>query len=410
MSCIEIIELAEHTPVRVDREKLPVEAAEMLKKKFSDKIAVEMISFGPDSDWQLTAQDWVGYIPLTPEVSIRLLPKKGVKITNLFGMLEYAYGLKSFHLSEKGLYDCDTLENFYDRLANILAHRILDRARRGFYHSYQPKSEQLSYLRGRIDLQRASLRPWEVKLECHFEEHTSDIRDNQILTWTLLQILRSGLCTKNSSQSVSHAYRKLLSFAEPEPCGPEFFLDRIYNRLNDDYRPMHALCRLFLEHLGPAHNIGNHEMIPYLVNMANLYELFVAEWLKAQNLVGYSIEAQRDIIIDHRQNMKFRMDLVLCDGSSQQPKCIMDTKYKIGTPSMSDIHQVIAYAEAIGCTDAILIYPVKMQSPLDMMVGDIHVRSATFSLEGDLDEAGWDFVHEILGPQVNAKIIPPGNQ
>jgi 5-methylcytosine-specific restriction enzyme subunit McrC len=113
--------------------------------------------------------------------------------------------------------------------------------------------------------------------------------------------------------------------------------------------------------------------------MANLYELFVAEWLKAQNLVGYSIEAQRDIVIDHRQNMKFRMDLVLCDGSSQQPKCIMDTKYKIGTPSMGDIHQVIAYAEAIGCREAVLIYPVEMESPLDMRVGDIHPTFRSFS-------------------------------
>ena len=397
MRCIEIIELTEHSPVKVDRERLPVEAAEMLKKKFGDIIAVEMISFGPDSDWQLTAQDWVGYIPLTLDVSIRLLPKNGVKITNLFGMLEYAYGLKSFHLFEKGLFDCDTLDDFYDRLADILAHLILDRARKGFYRSYQPRSEQLPYLQGRIDLQRASLRPWEVKLECHFEEHTSDIKDNQILTWTLLQILRSGLCTENSSHFVSYAYRRLLSFAEPEPCGPESCLERIYNRLNDDYRPMHALCRLFLEHLGPAHKIGKREMIPFLVNMANLYELFVAEWLKAHDIEGFSIEAQRDVVIDRRQNVKFRMDLVLCDRSSQQPKCIMDTKYKIGPPSMSDIHQVIAYAEAIGCKEAILIYPVEKESPLDMWVGDIHVRSATFALEGDLDEAGWDFVHEIMG-------------
>jgi len=215
MSCIEIIELTERTPVKVDRERLPLEAAEMLKQKFGDKIAVETISFGPDSDWQLTAQDWVGYIPLTPDVSIRLLPKNGVKITNLFGMLEYAYGLKSFQLFEKRLFDCDTMEDFYDRLADILAHLVLDRARRGFYRSYQPRSDQLPYLQGRIDLQRASLRPWEVKLECHFEEHTSDIEDNQILTWTLLQILRSGLCTENSSHFVSHAYRRLLSFAEP---------------------------------------------------------------------------------------------------------------------------------------------------------------------------------------------------
>ena len=397
MSCIEIIELTERTPVKVDRERLPLEAAEMLKQKFGDKIAVETISFGPDSDWQLTAQDWVGYIPLTPDVSIRLLPKNGVKITNLFGMLEYAYGLKSFQLFEKRLFDCDTMEDFYDRLADILAHLVLDRARRGFYRSYQPRSDQLPYLQGRIDLQRASLRPWEVKLECHFEEHTSDIEDNQILTWTLLQILRSGLCTENSSHFVSHAYRRLLSFAGPEPCGPESCLGRIYDRLNYDYRPMHALCRLFLEHLGPAHKIGKREMIPFLVNMANLYELFVAEWLKAHNIEGFSIEAQKDVIIDRRQNVKFRMDLVLCDRISQQPKCIMDTKYKIGPPSMSDIHQVIAYAEAIGCKEAILIYPVEKESPLDMWVGDIHVRSATFALEGDLDEAGWDFVHEIMG-------------
>lgn len=397
MSFIEIIELTERTPVKVDRERLPVEAAEMLKQKFGDKIAVEMISLRPDSDWQLTAKDWVGYIPLTPFVSIRLLPKNGVKVTNLFGMLEYAYGLKSFHLFEKELFDCNTLEDFYDRLANILAHLILDRARRGFYRSYQPISDQLPYLQGRIDLQRASLRPWEVKLECHFEEHTSDIEDNQILTWTLMQILHSGLCTEKSSHFVSHAYRRLLSFAEPEPCGPESCLYRIYNRLNDDYRSMHALCRLFLEHLGPAHKIGNREMIPFLVNMANLYELFVAEWLKAHNLKSFSIEAQREIIIDRRQNMKFRMDLVLFDRSTQLPKCIMDTKYKIGPPSMSDIHQAISYAEAIGCREAILIYPVEKESPLDMWVGDIHVRSATFALEGDLDEAGWDFVHEIMG-------------
>ena len=232
MSSNNPINLYEYAPIEVNREKLSVEAAELLKKKYGDKITVEMTSFGPNSDWKLTSQGWVGYIPLTPDVSIRLCPKEGVKIKNLFKMLEYAYNLESFQLLEKGLFDCDTIEDFYDRLAEILAHLVLDRARRGFYRSYQPRSDQLPYLQGRIDLQRASLRPWEVKLECHFEEHTSDIKDNQILAWTLLQILRSRLCTENSSHFVHHAYRSLLSFAEPEPCGPESCLGRIYDRLN----------------------------------------------------------------------------------------------------------------------------------------------------------------------------------
>jgi 5-methylcytosine-specific restriction enzyme subunit McrC len=144
MSTIDPIELYEYTPAKVTRERLPVEAAELLREKFGDKVTVEMASFEPDSDWQLTAQGWVGFIPLTSDVNIRLFPKLGVSITNLFRMLEYAYSLESFNLLEKGLFDCDTLEDFYDRLANILAYRILDRGRRGFYHSYHSRSDHLS--------------------------------------------------------------------------------------------------------------------------------------------------------------------------------------------------------------------------------------------------------------------------
>jgi 5-methylcytosine-specific restriction enzyme subunit McrC len=397
MSSVSIIELPEHTSIEVDREKLPIEAAELLRQKYSDKVAVGTKSFGPGSNWELKSQGWVGYIPLTPEVSLRLLPKPGVSITNLFRMLEYAYRLESFHLFEKGLFDCSTLEDFYDRLANILAHRILDRSRRGLYHAYQPQSDQLSYVRGRIDLQRTSLRPWEAKLECHFEEHTSDIEDNRILAWTLLQILRSGLCTERSLPLTSHAYRKLLSFAEPAPCGPEVCIGRLYHRLNNDYQPIHALCRLFLEHLGPAYKVGNREMIPFLVKMDRLYELFIAEWLRSHPLRGYSIETQKEVTVDRRQNMKFRMDLAIYDERSHQPVCIMDTKYKVGAPSMDDIYQVVAYCEANGCQDAILIYPSKTEQLSKVKWGDIRVKSATFSLEGDLEEAGQAFIQEISG-------------
>jgi len=398
MSTIDPIELYEYTPAKVTRERLPVEAAELLREKFGDKVTVEMASFERDSDWLLTARGWVGFIPLTSDVRIRLLPKLGVSITNLFRMLEYAYSLESFNLLEKGLFDCDTIEDFYDRLANILAYRILDRGRRGFYHSYHSRSDHLTYVRGRIDLQQVSLQPWEVKLKCHFEEHTSDIEDNQILAWTLLQILRSGLCTERSLNSVSYAYRRLLSFAEPVPCGPDACNKRTYNRLNFDYRPMHALCRLFLEHLGPAHKIGKREMIPFIVNMESLYELFVSEWLNSHSLEGYFIEAQKDMVIDRQSNIKVTLDLVLYDEHSHQPKCVLDTKYKIGPPKNSDIFQVVAYAEANGCQQAILIYPSKLEQPLDLMWGDIRVRNATFSLEGDLENSGQRFIRELIGP------------
>lgn len=391
------IELSEFTPTEVSKDRLPLEVAELIKQKHSDKVTVETTSFLPNSSWRLKSQGWVGYIPLTSDIGLRLLPKPGIPISNLFRMLEYAYSLESFQLLDKTLFNCDTMEDFYDRVANILARRVLDRSMQGFYHSYLPSSDNLSYLRGRIDLEDASLRPWKVNLKCHFEEHTSDIEDNRILAWTLLQLVRSGLCTERSLPFVSQAYRRLLSFAEPIPCGPEACHDRPYNRLNADYRPMHALCRLFLEHLGPADKVGKREMIPFVVDMALLYERFVAEWLKAHPVEGYSVEAQKDMIVDPKQQRTITMDLLLYEEPGHQPICVMDTKYKVGSPSNDDIYQVVSYAVANGCREAVLIYPVELEQPLDMPWGDIRVRSATFSLEGDLEEAGHEFVRGIVG-------------
>lgn len=396
MSICTPIKLSEFTPIEVSRDRLPIEVAELIKQKHSDKVTVETISFLPNSSWRLKSQGWVGYIPLTSDVGLRLLPKPGIRIKNLFGMLEYAYSLESFQLFDKALFDCDTMEDFYDRLASILARRVLDRSMQGFYHTYLSSSDHLSYVRGRIDLENACLRPWEVNLRCHFDEHASDIEDNRILAWTLLQLLRSGLCTDRSLPFVSQAYRRLLSFAEPIPCGPEACHDRLYNRLNDDYRPMHALCRLFLEHLGPAYNVGKREMIPFVVDMALLYERFVAKWLKAHPMEGYSIEAQKDMIVDPKQKRTITMDLLLYEEPSRRPKCVMDTKYKVGAPSNDDIYQVVSYAVANGCKDAILVYPAELERPLDERWGDIRVRSATFSLEGDLEEAGQNFVRGIV--------------
>ena len=78
----------------------------------------------------------------------------------------------------------------------------------------------------------------------------------------------------------------------------------------------------------------------------------------------------------------------------------MDTKYKVGNPSAGDIEQVAAYAEAKGCKEAVLIYPEYSSSRLDGIVGDIRVRSGTFSLSEDPDLAGRRFVKESLGIEV----------
>ena len=69
---------------------------------------------------------------------------------------------------------------------------VLDRTRRGLYRAYLSRSELLPNVRGRLEARELSLRPWTVDLLCTYEDHTADIEDNRILSWTLFVIVRSG--------------------------------------------------------------------------------------------------------------------------------------------------------------------------------------------------------------------------
>ena len=386
--------LTEYVPARLAREALSDALGEALWRNYHSQVAVEFPSPKTDGQWQLTAQGWVGYIPLAPELGIRLEPK--VELGNLFRMLEYAYRLESFRFLA-GLVDCQSLEEFYERLANILSRRVLDRGRKGFYRAYLPETEQLPYVRGRLDVARAIQAPWDVRLQCHYQEHTPDIEENQILAWTLVRVVHSGMCSERVLPTVRRAYRALRGLVSTQPFHPQDCVGRLYNRLNHDYQSLHALCRFFLEHSGPSHKVGDRTVLPFLVNMERLYELFVAEWLKAHLPQNILLKPQEKVDIGQDGTLSFTIDLVLYDAETGEACCVLDTKYKAADrPSPADVTQVVAYAEMCNCRQAILVYPVPLSSPLDLPIGSIRVQSGTFSLAGDLEGAGQTFLQWLL--------------
>jgi len=361
--------------------------------------SIEYPSFITDDKWEFKSQGYVGYIPLSEDYHFSLQPK--VPISNLFQMLEYAYNLKSFEFLPD-LMESDTLNDFYERLANIFAKKVLDRCRKGFYCTYLNKCEKLPCIRGRLNIRHAVQRPFDINLMCAYQEHTPDIDDNQILAWTLNRITRSRLCSNRTLPVVRRAYRSLMGLVTPMPFSPDECIGRLYNRLNEDYQPMHCLCRFFLEHSGPSHKIGDHSTIPFLVNMPRLFEKFVAEWLK-ENLnrlypqSNLSIRAQESVNFGSTHEIKFDIDLVIYDRITGNVKYVLDTKYKTtDTVNPHDIQQVVTYAEAKGCKEAILIYPQKIPTQIDVKIGGIRVRTLTFSLDKDLNESGEEFLSDLL--------------
>ncbi|MEG3986542.1 restriction endonuclease [Microcoleus sp. S28C3] len=387
----QIIELTEYKSASFEQDSIPESVGQKIYNNYDKEIDIEFPNFKTKYQWHLKSKGRVGHIPITPEFHIAIRPQ--VPINNLFGMIDYAYNLKIKF--PQGSIQCQSLEQSYEKLANILAHKILERCRKGLYRDYLSKTERLAYIRGRIDLRSALQKPWDVKLKCHYNEQTGDIEDNQILAWTLFIIGRSGLCRESVSSTVRKAFHALQGFVTLKPFKSKACIDRNYHRLNEDYQLLHALCRFFLDNTVPSHEKGDREMLPFLIDMANLYEQFVAEWLKANTPKGFFVKQQHRVT--HDQNYFDRIDLLLCDIATKKVQYVLDTKYKApDRVANNDIHQIVAYANALKCQNAILIYPQNLQQPLDIKNDDIRVRSLTFSLDSDLNEAGKTFLTSLL--------------
>jgi 5-methylcytosine-specific restriction enzyme subunit McrC len=390
---VRTFELAEYTSTEYDIQELSYDSAITLWQNYPAQMVLEFPSPKTNNRWRLTPQGWVGQIPVSRDLVLRLNPK--TKIQNIFRMLEYAYRLRQFFLP-KGVIDASAIEDIFKSLAVVLSRRVITRARKGFYRAYVEKHGNLAYLRGRLDLSRISCAPWKVELPCHYWLHTFDIEDNRILAWTLFLIGRSSLMAQSQDTIVGSAFRTLQGSVDVHQYGPESCVNRRYNRLNDDYHSMHALCRFFLSHTGPTHQSGENAMLPFLIDMGKLYESFVAEWLRTRLPSELIVKSQERVILGGG-SPTFIVDITLYKAVNGQPLQVLDTKYKVpDRPAPEDIYQVVTYAKLMNCRQAVLVYPAQLDRMLDIEIGDVRVRTLTFAVDGDLEDAGQAFLSQLL--------------
>ncbi len=388
-----IIELREYETSIVPQATLPEAMARRLWEDHGARITIERPTFGAAGEWRVTPSGWAGWIPLSTDLAVQIAPR--VPLANMFGMLEYAYRLKTFHIL-KGLVSMASLHEVFETLVRVLAVRVLDRARRGLYRSYVEERDAIPYLRGRLDVSAVLARPERVNLPCEYDENTADLADNQILAWTLYLILLRGVCSDRSLPVVRKAYRSVRDAVTLRAFPSAACLSRVYNRLNADYSPLHALCRFFLDAIGPSHDLGANAMVPFLVDMAHLFELFVAEWLREHLPAGYRLEVQENVLLTEPGGLSFQIDLVLYEREAGACLAVLDTKYKIAEdPSAEDVAQVVAYAAAKGAARALLVYPRRHERAFAAQVGGIRVAAVGYAVGDDLEAAGRAFLADV---------------
>jgi 5-methylcytosine-specific restriction enzyme subunit McrC len=387
------IELSEYTQKHFPADYLDEETGIRIASQLAKYLDIEPPTWKTDHQWQITSKGWVGYVPLGRDILFRFQPK--VEIKNIFRMLEYAYQL-DFELQD-GFYHSETLQEIYENLAKVLALRVLDRKRKGLYREYIAQRENLPYVRGRIEFSALHKKPWQVKIPTQYQLHTSDIADNQLLAWTLFVILRSEVPGEETLSIIRKGYRELQRLLEITPFSPKDCVNRLYNRLNHDYQPMHALCRFFLENSGPTIDRGDYSMIPFVIDMAQLFELFVARWLERHLPESYQLNTQDKVRFGEDEHYHYKIDLVITNTATGDVEYVLDTKYKQADQiKRADINQMVAYGEAKECQHAILIYPEPVQAAPIQRIGEIQIRALTFRIDGDLEQAGREFLRDLF--------------
>lgn len=115
-----------------------------------------------------------------------------IPIKNLFYMLCYAWNVLSI-LDDVKLGN-DDYDDAYNLFARVFSFGIGKLIRSGFHRSYIEDSEELSTLRGKISVQESinALSFERKKLVCSFDEYSSNDIFNQILKFTMLQLIRNS--------------------------------------------------------------------------------------------------------------------------------------------------------------------------------------------------------------------------
>lgn len=386
--------LQEHQGATYSRSEFPPEMASELQTSYGVQCTIVPQADGSDQI-VLNPLGQVGVVELRNGTTVEFRPK--TPLANVFGMWEVAIGARvAFdwgHTTELA-----ALDEVFSRLAEVFVGRVRRLMALGLYRSYEHREERLRALRGRLDVARHLKQSWNPALPCRFEEHEANNVHNQLILWALVAVFRSAGIDESIRMRAVSTVRQLMQSVAQTPFSPVEYSRQRYDRLNLHYRPLHALARFFVEHAGPSlQGSAGRRGVPFLVDMPQLYEAFVAQWLRTH------LEGPYELAIHPSRRLGetgYRMvpDMVLYrTGVERRAIAVLDTKYK--TPERAaeaDIYQAAAYATEYEVDVAWLVYPEPTDQSAPVPVGpDVTVRFGCFRIDGDLDAGGQAFLSQM---------------
>lgn len=194
-------------------------------------------------------------------------------------MLSYA-----FQNLSQSIYDDVAIESFdemYDLLAAILAKGIGLQLKQGLYREYINRQEELSVLRGKINMSGTIKNQLVHKrvLTCDFDDLSENNLFNQIIKTTVSLLLRNDTVKSKYKDDLK---KKMLFFSNIELLEPTSirWSSIRFQRNNQTYRMLISICQLILEGMLMTTDTGEYRLASFLdeQHMCRLYEKFILEY------------------------------------------------------------------------------------------------------------------------------------
>lgn len=329
---------------------------------------------------ELRARGVVGVVA-AEDCSLEILPKIDVAAADgsveerseirkrLVHMLAVALDIK---IETGRLSDLDWQhETLLEILIRIFCDKLTDAIRRGMPRRYVGHEDDLSALRGTLDVPRQFTRHAvnPSRLACRFDDLSTDIALNRIMKAALAHLSRLSCSFSNLQRlrELEFVYADI-SFV---PVQALRWDQVVIDRTNRGWQDLLGMARMFLRNQFQTTSAGASQGTALLFEMNTLFEEYVGR-LIARKMTGeeylVSLQGGREYCLtaqdSGRQLFQTKPDILIRRGG--QVVQVIDTKWKRMSPriddpkqgvSQSDIYQMMAYAHLYKAPRLTLLYP-----------------------------------------------------
>jgi len=194
-------------------------------------------------------------------------------------MLSYAFtSLKQSNFESLATEEFDNIHNLFGA---ILARGLGQQLKQGLYREYLSKKEDLTVMRGKIDM-CGTLRSRTARkqvLACEYDELSEDNIFNQVLKTTAMLLVRHAEVDREHRNDLR---KKMLYFSHVGTLDPAAvpWSSLRFQRNNQTYRLLLGICQLMLQGMLLTTDAGEYRLASFLdeQRMSRLYEKFILEY------------------------------------------------------------------------------------------------------------------------------------